>query len=132
MRLFFEVTGLEQALVQKIVGLFEEAYLADIRNSTKNSINNTVVGVLTHLQDNYIQLMPNDLLKRDDIVKKTIYNPHNLIAIVFFAVEELLKFSDITRTSYMQIQAFSITNVILQRTGKFRVAIRKWNRMPEI
>ena len=86
-RLFCEVTGLEQALVQKIVGVVEEAYLADICNKTKNCINNTVAGVLTHLQDNYCQLMPHELLEREDIVKKTIYNPHNPIATIFSAVE---------------------------------------------
>ena len=52
-RLFREVTGVEQALVQQIVGTVEEAYLAYIRNRTTNSINDTVVGVLMHLKDNY-------------------------------------------------------------------------------
>ena len=33
--LFLEVTGVEQALVQKIVATFEEAYLMDIHNRTK-------------------------------------------------------------------------------------------------
>ena len=49
-RLFREVTGVEQVLVQQIVGTVEEAYLADICNRTMNSINDTVAGVLTHLQ----------------------------------------------------------------------------------
>ena len=59
----------------------------DICNRTRNSINNTVAGVLTHLKDNYVQLMPNELLEWDDIAKKTIYNPHDTIADVFSAVE---------------------------------------------
>ena len=37
-RMFREVTGVEQSLVQKIVGTVEEAYLADICNRTKNLI----------------------------------------------------------------------------------------------
>ena len=48
--LFHEVTGVEQALVQKIVGTAKTAYLTDILNRTTNFINNTVAGVLTHLQ----------------------------------------------------------------------------------
>ena len=51
-RLFREVTGVEQSLVQKIAGTVEEAHLADIRNRTKNSINETVAGVLVNLQGN--------------------------------------------------------------------------------
>ena len=62
-RLFHELTVLEKALVQKIVGTVEEAYLTDIFNSTTNSINDTVMGVLTHLQDNYGQLMPHEILE---------------------------------------------------------------------
>ena len=84
--------------MQQIVGMSEEAYLADIRNRTLESINNTVAGILTHLQDKYSQLMPHELLEREDIVKKMIYNPHKPIATVSSAVEELLKFADITGT----------------------------------
>ena len=65
--MFREVTGVEQALVQKIVGTVEEVYLADISNRTTNSINNTVAGIIAHLQDNYSQLMPHELLEREDI-----------------------------------------------------------------
>ena len=46
-RLLREVTGVEQALVQQIVD-----YLEDIRNRTIKFINDTVVGVLTHLHEN--------------------------------------------------------------------------------
>ena len=47
--LFHELTGVEQALVQQIVGMVKEAYLADIRNRATNSIKDNLVGVLTHL-----------------------------------------------------------------------------------
>ena len=86
-RLFREVTGVEQALLQQNVGTVEEAYLAYIHNRTTNSINNTVVGVCTPLQYNYVRLMPQELLERKDIVKKTVYNPRDSIATVFSAVE---------------------------------------------
>ena len=71
-RLFCEVTGVQQDLVKQIFGTVEEAYPADIRNSNMNSINNTVAVIFTHLQDNYGQLIPHELLERKDIVKKTI------------------------------------------------------------
>ena len=77
MRLFRAVTGVVQALVKQIVDMVEKAYLADIRNSTTTSINDTVAGLITHLQDNYSQLMPHELLEREAIVKKTNYNPRN-------------------------------------------------------
>ena len=49
-RLFREVKGVEQDLVQQIVGTVEEAYLVDIRTRTTNSIKDTVAGVITDLQ----------------------------------------------------------------------------------
>ena len=74
--------------MQQIVGTVEEAYLSDIRNRTMNSINDTMAGVLTHLQDKYSQLMPHELLEREDIVKKTIYNQRDPIATVFSTVKK--------------------------------------------
>ena len=109
--------------------MVEEAYLEDICNRTTKSINNTVSGVLRHLKEKYGQLMPHELVEKEDIVKKTIYNPRDPIAIVFSAVKEILEFDDITGTSYKQIQAFNIFYVILQWVGKFGLAIREWYRM---
>ena len=63
--LFREGTGVEQALVHKIVDTVKEAYLADIRHRTTMSINDTVAGILTHLQENYSHLMLRELLKRE-------------------------------------------------------------------
>ena len=83
--------------------MFEEEYLADIRNRFKKSTNNTVVGMLTHLQDNYGQLMLHEIVEQEDIVNKTIYNPRDPITTVFSAVEEILEFSDITGTSYKKL-----------------------------
>ena len=78
---------MEQALVQKIVCTGKVAYLAYILNRTKNSKNYTVVGLLTHLQENYGQLMPHELLEWEDVYKKTIYNLREPIAAVFLTVK---------------------------------------------
>ena len=132
MRLLREVTGVDKSPVQQIVATVKEAYLLDIRNRTTNLINDTMSGVLTHLQENYGQLMPHKILEQEDIVKKTNYNPRDPIAIVLSAVEELLKFSDITGMSYTKLQAVNTAYVIVHKTGKFVLAISEWNCMPEI
>ena len=111
------VTGVKQSLVQHIVSKFEEAYLTNIRNRTTNLINDTVSDLLPYLQDNYRQLMPHELLKCKVIVKKMSYHLRELITTVFSAVEELTKFSNITRTSYTQHQAVNISYVMIHRTG---------------
>ena len=62
-RVFHEVTVVEQALVPQIIGTFEEEYLANIYSRTTNSINDNVAGILMHLQESYGQLMPYELLE---------------------------------------------------------------------
>ena len=119
MRLFQEVTVVEQALVQKIVSTVKEAYLTYICNRTTNSINGTTVDLLTRLQDNYGHLIPHELPECEDIVKKTIYNTRYPIATIFSTVEGLLEIDNITGTSYTQDQAVNIAYVMLHRTGKF-------------
>ena len=132
MRLFREVTLVEQALVQQIIGMVKEAYLVDICNRTMKLINDTVAGVITHVHENYGQFMPHELLEREDIFKKKNYNPRDLIMNVFSTVEELFEFADITRTSYNQLKAVNIAYVIIHRTGKSGLDIREYNQMPVI
>ena len=131
-RLFRGVMGVEQDLVQQIVDTVEVSYLADICNRTTNLINDTMADVLTHLQEKYGQLMPHDLLEREDTVKKFFYNPHDLIMTMLSSVEELLEFSHIMGTSYTQFQAINITYIILHRTSNFGLAISEWNHMPAV
>ena len=52
--------------------------------------------------------MPQELLEREETVKKTIYHPCKPITSVFSIVEEILEFSDITGTSYTQHQSIHI------------------------
>ena len=115
-----------------IFGTVEADYLADIRNRTTNSTKDTVAGVLTHLQEKYGQVMLHNLLEQEYIVKKTIYSPCDPIAAVFYTVEELLEFAEITGTLYTQLQAINISYVMLHRKGKFSLAISNWNHMPEV
>ena len=86
--------------------------------------------VLTHLQDNYSQLMPHKIIERKDIVKKTTYNPQEPIATILSAVKELLEFANIAGTLYTQLQAVNISYMIVHRTDKFELAIREWNCIP--
>ena len=128
-RIFREVTWVEQALAQQIVATVKEAYLTDIWNCTTDSINDTVADVITHPQEKYGQLIPHELLERKDIIKTVTYHPQEPITAVFSAVKELLKFSNITGTSCKKHQALKITYVIIHRTGKFGLEISKWNCM---
>ena len=109
----------EQALVKQIVATVEEEYLADIYNSTTKPINATMADVLTHLQENYDQLIPQKILKDEEIFKKTTYHPRDPIATVFYDFEEILEFDNITGMSYTQQRSLKIVYVIINKTIKF-------------
>ena len=51
---------------------------------------------------------------------------------VFSSIEELLEFADINGTSYNQDQAVNTVYVILHSTGRFILAIYKWNCMTTV
>ena len=57
--LLLEVIGAYKSLIQQIITTLEKTYLYEIRNLTTYSINDTLVNVLTHLQDSYVQLIKN-------------------------------------------------------------------------
>ena len=78
---------MEQTLVQQNISMVKEVYLADIRNRMTNSFNDTVADGLTCPQNNYGQLIPHEILKCKDIVKKTIYNYQDPIVTVFSAAK---------------------------------------------
>ena len=98
-RLFCQLTGFNQALVQQMFTTVKEAYLGVFINRMMNSINDTVDGALIHLQDDYGQLMPHAILEREDIPNKTMYHPRDPIVTIITAVKELLDFSNINGAS---------------------------------
>ena len=104
----------------------------DILDRTTYLINYIVADVLTHLQDNYGQLLSQELLERTEIFKKTSYHPHEPIASVFSTFKELLEFADIGGISYTQHHSANITYVVIHSTVKFSLSIHKYNFMPTV
>ena len=82
--LFCEMKKFKQALIQHIIDTVGEEYLVDIPNYMTNPINNTVVDILNHLQENYNQVIPHELLERKDIVKNKMYHSQDLIRGLLF------------------------------------------------
>ena len=115
-------------LRKKLFATAEEAYFAYTCNHTTNSIIDTVADMLNQLQENHGQLMSHEILKHEEIAKDTIYNTWEPITTVLSIVKEILDFDDITRTLYTHDQDVNIAYVIIHRTGKLGLAIRKWNR----
>ena len=98
LRVFREVMGLEQALIQKIVATIYSTYLKDVRDRTTNSINLSVLALLMHLQETYGTLMPHEFQEKEDEVQRMTYNPRDPIARVFSVVDNLVELSVLAAT----------------------------------
>ena len=120
--------GVEQALIQQIVATIDATYLADVQDRTANLINISVSALLFHLQDTYGTLMPHELHEKEDEAKKTVYNPRDPIASVFFVLDDLVKLAALSTTPISLAQQVNIRYVILHKTGKFSQPIVEWNR----
>ena len=72
LRVFCDVMGGEQALIQKIVATIDASYMEDVRDRTTNLINLSVSALLVHLQEMYVTLMPHEFQEKEDEAKRTI------------------------------------------------------------
>ena len=61
LRVFREVMGVEQAIIQQIITMIDATHPADVRDRTTNSINISVLALLVNLQDTYGTLIPHEL-----------------------------------------------------------------------
>ena len=124
--------GVEQALIHKIVATIDAKYLEDVRDRTTNSINVSVSDLLLHLQETYGTLMPHEFQEKEDKAMKTIYNPRDPIASVFFVVDDLVELAALAATPLSSAQQVNISYVILHKTGSFSQPIVEWNRTPVV
>ena len=127
LRLFREVTGVEQDLVQQISDTVQEAYLAD------HKLHKRHYGGKTYAFTRQLRSVDDErALVMQGNCQEKIYNPLDPITTVFSAVKEILEFSGITGESYTQLKAVNTAHIIIHRTGKFGLAICEWNCIPEI
>ena len=64
-RVFKEVTGVENALKQQIVTAVEDQYLAALRDATTGKLNGTIHEVIRHLFEVYGRVSPQTLFEQE-------------------------------------------------------------------
>ena len=92
-RVFREVTGVEQALLQQLVEAVEPQYLLALRNRQSNSITVPLHAVLDHLKTTFGRVTPQMLDDRASEVARMNYTPHLPIDLVFNAIDNLCDFA---------------------------------------
>jgi hypothetical protein len=125
---FKEVTGVEQALKQQIIKAVDDNYLAAIRNRQTNSLTGTVHQITNHLIDTYGRITPTMIDDYEQHLKQMTYDPASPIDTIFNAVEDLMEYAELANQPYTQRQAVAKAYTIINKTGRFKEAIKAWNR----
>ena len=129
-RAFREAMGVEKALLQQIVTAISPKYLAALRDRNTNAITCDIHTVIQHLFGTYGNVTPQTLQYKEQKVKATVYDLRDPIDSIFTKIEDLVEFSGAAGSSFTQPQCINIAYVILNKTGKFQLSIRDWNRKP--
>ena len=127
-RVFREAMGVEKALLQQIVTAIPPKYIAALRDRNTNVITCDIHTVIRHLFDVYGNVTPQTLQDKEQEVKATVYDLRDPIDSIFTKIEDLLEFSGAAGSLFTQPQCINIAYVILNKTGKFQLSIRDWNR----
>ena len=130
LRVFREVIGVEQALLQQLVEAIEPQYLSALRNRQTNSITVPLYDVLTYLENTFGRVTPNMLDDRAEEVARLGYTVHQPIDIVFNAIDDLADYAELAHIPLTQRQTVNKAYVLLLKTGQFKEPIREWNRKP--
>jgi hypothetical protein len=125
---FKEVTGVEQALKQQIIKAVDNTYLTAIRNRQTNSLTGTVQQIINHLLDTYGRITPTMIDDYEQNLKSLTYDPASPIDNIFNAVEDLMEYAELATQPYTQRQAVAKAYTIINKTGRFKEAIKSWIR----
>jgi hypothetical protein len=133
LRLFREVQGVEKALIQQIVKGVESPYLAAFQNRNSNSLRGTINEIIEHLQTVYGRVSPQMLENREQELRTMVlYNPKYPFDMVFNAVEDFVDYAELGHQPITPRQIIARAYTILNKTGRFKTAITKWNRKTEL
>ena len=132
LRVFHEVRGVEQALVQQIVTAVDETYVIAMKNRETGQFVGNVLQIFQYLQNTYGTISSSQLSKFEKDVTDLYYDPVTPVDNIFNKVEDLLEYGDLANCPYSQPQAIAKAYNLLNATGKFREAVKSWNRLPAI
>ena len=132
LRVFHEVRGVEQSLIQQIVTAVDEQYIIAMKNRETGQFTGDVRQIFTYLQNTYGKISPSQLSHFEKEVSEMHYDPVTPVDNIFNRIENLLEYGDLAHCPFSQPQAISKAYNLINRTGKFRESIKAWNRLPTI
>ena len=125
LRVFREVQGVDRALKQQITAAVESKYLAAIRNRVRNTLTGIVYQILGHLSTTYGKVTVAMLEEKETKLPSTPYNPSD-------TVDDFVDYADMARQPQTKSQPVAKACSVLQKTGRFELALLEWNKKPFI
>ena len=95
-RLFREVNGVEQTLIQQIVSAVEPKYLRAFRTPCTNKLNHTIPEIFNHLFNTYGDVTPSKLRELQTRVESLAFPPSEPNGSIFSEIDDLAVISEIT------------------------------------
>jgi hypothetical protein len=132
LRVFHEVRGVEQALIQQIVTAVEEQYIIAMKNRDTGQFTGDIRQIFTYLQNTYGKISPSQLSQFEKEISEMHYDPVTPVDNIFNKIEDLLEYGDLAHCPFSQPQAIAKAYNLINRTGKFRESIKAWNRLPNV
>jgi uncharacterized phage-associated protein len=132
LRVFHEVRGVEQALIQQIVTAVDEQYINAMKNRETGQFTGNVRQIFTYLQNTYGKISPSQLSQFEQEVSEMPYDPVTPVDNIFNKIEDLLEYGDLAQCPFSQPQAIAKAYNIINKTGKFRESVKAWNRLPAV
>jgi hypothetical protein len=131
-RVFREVTGVENALKQQLTRAVDSAFLDTIRDLVTFVLEGTIADNLTFLFTTYGKVTPETLNEEFEKVNNTIYNPSLPIDVIFNSIVALVELAEAAAVPYSEQQQLTIAYNILNRSGRFVSDIKELKRRPAI
>ena len=128
LRLFREVTGVENALKQQLIKAVDSAFLDTIRDPVTFVLQGTIADNLAFLLTTYGKVTPETLNEEFEKVSNTLYNPSLPIDTLFNSVIALAELAEAATVPYSEQQQITIAYNILNRSGRFVSDIKEWKR----
>ena len=132
LRVFHEVRGVEQALMQQLVTAIDSKYLIAFKNRATGQFNGHLMQIIQHLRITYGKISPAQLISYEAEVTNMTYDPTTPVDLIFGKIDDLLMYGDFANCPFTATQAITKGYHILNNCGNiYNDYLRSWNRIQE-
>ena len=88
LRVFHEVRGVEQALIQQLVTAIDNKYLIAFKNRATGQFNGNLMQIIQHLRITYGKISPAQLISYEAEVTNMTYDPTTPVDLIFGKIDD--------------------------------------------